>query len=344
MSNENIVIEAEGLIKRYGDFTAVNGVNFRVRQGEVFGLLGPNGAGKTTTMEMIEGLRRPDGGHARVAGFDTQKELGKVKQVIGVQLQSTSLFDLMKVKEITRMYASFYTHMVPIEPLLDDMILSEKMHGLVKNLSGGQKQRLAIALALVNDPHVVFLDEPTTGLDPQARRTLWDIVLRLKERGKTVVLSTHYMDEAHVLCDTICLMDRGQVIALDTPANLVRSLQSDSAVEFRLPQLEALHESAGAGGSAVSDDSGEAVAGVPAAAAQSAAAELQAALAQINGVKSVDRRKDVHVLYTDHLQDTLTDLIRQAATRNWALTDLQTRTATLEDVFIQMTGRSLREE
>jgi ABC-2 type transport system ATP-binding protein len=317
MPNESIVIEADGLIKRYGDFTAVDGVNFRVRQGEVFGLLGPNGAGKTTTMEMIEGLRRPDGGHARVAGFDTQKELGKVKQVIGVQLQSTSLFDLMKVKEITRMYASFYTHTVPIEPLLDDMILTEKMHGLVKNLSGGQKQRLAIALALVNDPLVVFLDEPTTGLDPQARRTLWDIVLRLKEQGKTVVLSTHYMDEAHILCDTICLMDRGQVIALDTPANLVRSLQSDSAVEFQLSQIDASTESA---------------------------AELQAALARVSGVKSVDRRKEVHVLYTDQLQGTLTDLIQQAAARNWALTDLQTRTATLEDVFIHMTGRSLREE
>jgi ABC-2 type transport system ATP-binding protein len=323
MPNESIVIEADGLIKRYGDFTAVDGVNFHVRQGEVFGLLGPNGAGKTTTMEMIEGLRRPDGGHARVAGFDTQKQLGKVKQVIGVQLQSTSLFDLMKVKEITRMYASFYTHTVPIEPLLEDMILTEKMHGLVKNLSGGQKQRLAIALALVNDPLVVFLDEPTTGLDPQARRTLWDIVLRLKERGKTVVLSTHYMDEAHVLCDTICLMDRGQVIALDTPANLVRSLQSDSAVEFRLPQLDASPSEAGSA---------------------SSAAELHATLAQISGVKSVDRRKDAHVLYTDQLQDTLTDLIQQAAARNWALTDLQTRTATLEDVFIHMTGRSLREE
>jgi ABC-2 type transport system ATP-binding protein len=231
------------------------------------------------------------------------------------------------------------------------MILSEKMHGLVKNLSGGQKQRLAIALALVNDPLVVFLDEPTTGLDPQARRTLWDIVLRLKERGKTVVLSTHYMDEAHVLCDTICLMDRGQVIALDTPANLVRSLQSDSAVEFRLPQLEASREFVGAVGAAASGEpvgsatsTASPAADTAALAANPIAAELQATLTQIRGVKAVDRRKDVHVLYTDQLQDTLTDLIQQAATRDWALTDLQTRTATLEDVFIHMTGRSLREE
>jgi ABC-2 type transport system ATP-binding protein len=192
------IIEVKGLKKQYGDFMAVKSVNFEVFKGEVFGLLGPNGAGKTTTMEMIEGLRRPDGGSARVAGYDTQKDLKKVKQVIGVQLQSTSLFDLLKVHEIVRMYASFYPESVPIEPLLDDMILREKMNDRVKNLSGGQKQRLAIALALVNDPQVIFLDEPTTGLDPQARRTLWDIILRLKERGKTVVMSTHYMEEAMV--------------------------------------------------------------------------------------------------------------------------------------------------
>jgi ABC-2 type transport system ATP-binding protein len=312
------MIEVEGLMKRYGDFIAVNSVNFEVLEGEVFGLLGPNGAGKTTTMEMIEGLRRPDGGVARLAGFDTQKDLKKVKEVIGVQLQSTSLFDLLKVDEITRMYASFYPQSVPIEPLLEDMILKEKIHDRVKNLSGGQKQRLAIALALVNDPKVVFLDEPTTGLDPQARRTLWDIVLRLKERGKTVVLSTHYMDEAHVLCDRVCLMDRGEIIALDTPRNLVRSLQSDSAIEFRLPEKEHL--------SGLEKES------------------ILQQLGTIKEVKQVDTRKDVYILYTDNLQVTLVSLIEQAAEQNLLFTDLQTRTATLEDVFIHMTGRSLREE
>lgn len=311
------VIEVEGLLKKYGDFIAVNGVHFQVHRGEVFGLLGPNGAGKTTTMEMIEGLRRPDGGSARVAGYDTQKDLNKVKEVIGVQLQSTSLFDLLKVKEIVAMYASFYPSSLPIGPLLEDMILQEKMNDRVKHLSGGQKQRLAIALALVNDPQVVFLDEPTTGLDPQARRTLWDIILRLKERGKTVVLSTHYMDEAHVLCDRICLMDQGKVIALDTPRNLVRSLQSDSAVEFRLP------------------DNGE------------AAVDREHVLEQVLGlaaVKHADLREDVITIYTDHLQTTLTDLIGKAGEAGWTLADLQTRTATLEDVFIHMTGRRLREE
>lgn len=315
--DQEIMIEADGLVKRYGDFTAVNGIHFQVRKGEVFGLLGPNGAGKTTTMEMIEGLRQPDGGTAKVAGFDTKKQLKKVKEVIGVQLQSTSLFDLLKVKEITKMYASFYAKSVPIEPLLESMILGDKMNGRVKSLSGGQKQRLAIALALINDPLVVFLDEPTTGLDPQARRTLWDIILRMKEQGKTVVLSTHYMDEAHILCDRICLMDRGQVIALDTPQNLVRSLQSDSAIEFRVPAME-----------------------------QAGAAEqerLRVQLLALDGVKQVDLRKDTYVLYTDELQQSLLDLIHQGEREGLVFTDLQTRTATLEDVFIHMTGRSLRE-
>jgi ABC-2 type transport system ATP-binding protein len=315
--NGSPIIEADGLVKKYGAHTAVNGVRFTVKRGEVFGLLGPNGAGKTTTMEMIEGLRRPDGGVAKVAGFDTQKELHKVKEVIGVQLQSTSLFDLLKVKEIVRMYASFYPRAVPVESLLESVILKEKMNDRVKHLSGGQKQRLAIALALVNDPQVVFLDEPTTGLDPQARRTLWDIILRLKEQGKTVVLSTHYMDEAHVLCDRICLMDQGKVIALDTPQRLVRSLQSDSAIEFRAMNYESLPE-----------------------AERLRIAQLLQSVAE---VKQVDVRQDAFILYTDDLQRSLVDFITTAGEQRIAYAELQTRTATLEDVFIHMTGRSLRE-
>jgi ABC-2 type transport system ATP-binding protein len=312
------IIQVEGLVKRYGDHIAVNGIRFEVLQGEVFGLLGPNGAGKTTTMEMIEGLRLPDEGSARVAGYDTRKDLKKVKEVIGVQLQSTSLFDLLKVREIAEMYASFYTRSVPILPLLEEVLLKEKLNDRIKNLSGGQKQRLAIALALVNDPQIIFLDEPTTGLDPQARRTLWDIILRLKERGKTIVLSTHYMDEAHILCDRICLMDRGEIVALDTPRNLVLNLQSDSAIEFRVPALEK--------------------------AAEIERTELLQQLRQLQDIKQADMRKDVYVLYTDKLQNSLLDLIQQASEKSIEFADLQTRTATLEDVFIHMTGRSLREE
>ncbi|NBI28728.1 ABC transporter ATP-binding protein [Chengkuizengella marina] len=312
------VIKIEKLFKKYGQFIAVNKISFEVQQGEVFGLLGPNGAGKTTTMEMIEGLRKPDGGMALVAGFDTQKQLNKVKEVIGVQLQSTSLFDLLKVIEITQMYASFYPNPVEIEPLLESVNLHEKMNDRVKNLSGGQKQRLAIALALVNDPKVIFLDEPTTGLDPQARRTLWDIILKLKERGKTIILSTHYMDEAHILCDRICLVDQGNIIALDTPQELIKSLDSQSAVEFNLSNEDLLND----------EDK----------------KLLEHEFGNMTAVKQVDIHHDTYILYTDQLQETLTDLIQQAEEKKINLADLQTRTATLEDVFIHMTGRSLREE
>lgn len=302
------MIEVEGLVKQYGTHTAVDGVTFSVNAGEVFGLLGPNGAGKSTTIEMLVGLRKPDAGTARLAGFDIRKQTGLVKEVIGVQLQSTSLFELLTVQEIMEMYASFYPSHVPIQPLIDEVLLTEKKRDRVKFLSGGQKQRLAIALAIIHDPQIVFLDEPTTGLDPQARRTLWNIIEKLKARGKTIVLSTHYMDEAHILCDRIGIMDQGQLIALDTPAALVSNLQSDSAIEFTLTSVE-------------NED----------------------LLHTLQGVKQVSTRNDRYVLYTDSLQVTLTDLIQQAAKQKMDLKDLQTRTATLEDVFIHMTGRSLRE-
>jgi ABC-2 type transport system ATP-binding protein len=303
-----IMIEVDGLVKKYGNFTAVNGVKFTVNKGEVFGLLGPNGAGKTTTIEMLVGLRKPDQGTARLAGFDIRKEIGKVKEVIGVQLQSTSLFELLTVEEIMKMYASFYPSHVCINDLINDMLLSEKKKDRIKSLSGGQKQRLAIALAIIHDPKIVFLDEPTTGLDPQARRTLWNIIENLKVAGKTIVLSTHYMDEAHVLCDRIGIMDKGSLIALDTPSSLVKQLQSDSAVEFSLQS-------------------------------QQDSTFLEA----LNCVKQVTKRHDKYVLYTDSIQSTLTDLIQHTSSKNINLQDLQTRTATLEDVFIHMTGRSLRE-
>ncbi len=313
---ENI-IEVDGLSKVYDKKTVVNEVRFAVRRGEVFGLLGPNGAGKTTTIEMLEGLRKPDGGRATIAGFDTQKQMDRVKAVIGVQLQSTSMFDLLTVHEMMELYASFYEKSLPVEPLIDEMALREKMNARVKGLSGGQKQRLAIALALVNDPQVLFLDEPTTGLDPQARRVLWDIILKLKERGKTMILSTHYMDEAHVLCDRICLMDQGQIIALDTPQQLVKSLSSESAVEFTLP--------------------------VELAADSDAIAQFKESWQTLAAVTRVEFRKQTAVLYSNDAQRTLVDLLAWCGQSSVRLSDLSTRTATLEDVFIQMTGRSLRE-
>lgn len=306
--SQDTIIDVKGLVKNYGSFKAVNGVDFQVRKGEIFGLLGPNGAGKTTTLEMLVGLRKPDEGTAIIGSYDILRDLKKIKELIGVQLQSTSLFELLTVEEIMKMYASFYPSHLSISQLIDDVLLSEKTKSRIKGLSGGQKQRLAIALALVHDPLVVFLDEPTTGLDPQARRTLWDIVLQLKKKGKTIVLTTHYMDEAHILCDRIAIMDQGELIALDTPTQLVKSLQSDSALEFRVLQQDESFD-----------------------------------FSCIEGVKKVGNHKDIHVLYSDHLQNTLTSLIHFAAEKNLELVDLQTRTATLEDVFIHMTGRSLRE-
>ena len=304
----NLMIEVESLTKSYDANTVVNGVSFQVCKGEVFGLLGPNGAGKTTTIEMLEGLRKPDAGHARIAGFDTQKEISKVKAVIGVQLQSTSMFDLLTVREMMELYASFYEHALAIDPIIADMALVEKSNARVKGLSGGQKQRLAIALALVNDPQVLFLDEPTTGLDPQARRVLWDIILKLKEEGKTIVLSTHYMDEAQVLCDRICLMDQGKIIALDTPQELVKSLSSESAVEFQI------------------------------------AGAADERFQQLAAVRKIEYRGGRVTLYTNDVQATIVDLMAKCAEWKLQLSDLVTRTATLEDVFIQMTGRSLREQ
>ncbi|MFJ5714838.1 ABC transporter ATP-binding protein [Neobacillus sp. NPDC093127] len=308
MGSQEEIIQVINLVKTYGDFTAVKGVEFQVHKGEVFGLLGPNGAGKTTTLEMLVGLRKPDQGTAIVGGFDITKELKKVKEVIGVQLQSTSLFELLTVEEILHLYASFYPNQVSIPTLIEEMLLGDKRKSRIKSLSGGQKQRLAIALALVHDPWIIFLDEPTTGLDPQARRTLWDIILLLKKKGKTIVLTTHYMDEAHVLCDRIAIMNQGELIALDTPSQLVKNLQSDSAVEFRFE-----NES------------------------------FDVALHEIEGVTKVGNQKDIFVLYTDDLQLTLTSLIQMASDQQLKLTDLQTRTATLEDVFLHMTGRRLRE-
>lgn len=303
------IIEVQNLKKRYGNFYAVNGISFEVEKGEIFGLLGPNGAGKSTTMEMLVGLRKPDDGTAKIAGHSIGKEANKIKKEIGIQLQSTSLFDLLKVKEIIELYASFYPSHVPIQPLIDEMLLTEKQNNLVKSLSGGQKQRLAIALALIHDPQIIFLDEPTTGLDPQARRTLWDIILKLKERGKTVVLSTHYMDEAHVLADRIGIMDQGKLIALDTPNNLVSSIQVESAIEFKTKQPE-----------------------------------REDVFKHLESVVNVVINHDFVTLYTRDLQGTLIDLLEYTKAQNISISDLGTRSATLEDVFLSMTGRGLREE
>ena len=222
MSAQAIVVS--DLVKKYDGKPVVDQVSFEVKRGEVFGILGPNGAGKTTTLEMIEALRPIDGGSVTLEGIDVKKYPAKVKEIIGVQLQSSGFYDNLTLRELLIMFAGLYHQSADPDGLLKEVNLEEKAKAQVKELSGGQKQRFSVASALVNKPKVLFLDEPTTGLDPQARRNLWELVQSIKEKGITVVLTTHYMDEAELLCDRIAIMDEGKIIALDTPKNLIKSL------------------------------------------------------------------------------------------------------------------------
>ena len=218
------IIEVQDLRKRYGDIQAVDGVTFSVGKGEVFALLGPNGSGKTTTVEIVEGMRAADSGTATVAGIDVSKDAGAVKQIIGVQLQSSAFFEHLHLSELLMMLGSIYGIRVDPEPLLAAVDLAERRKASFRTLSGGQKQRFAIAASLVNDPAVIFLDEPTTGLDPQARRRMWDLMRDWKTQGRTVVMTTHYMEEAEELCDRVAVMDQGRIITMDTPATLIDEL------------------------------------------------------------------------------------------------------------------------
>ncbi len=221
MSN---IIDVHGLTKRYGDQTVVKGIDFSVKKGEIFGILGPNGAGKTTTLEMLEALRTIDGGTAVIDGVDVAKHPKKIKDIIGIQLQSTNFYDHLTLTEQLKMFASLYGSKVDVAALLAKVQLTEKAKNYVEQLSGGQKQRFAIASTLVNSPKVLFLDEPTTGLDPQARRNLWELIKQIREEGVTIVLTTHYMDEAELLCDRLAIMDNGQIITTDSPHNLIQQL------------------------------------------------------------------------------------------------------------------------
>ncbi len=305
------IIEARGLVKRYGATTAVDGVDVSVRQNEIFGILGPNGAGKTTTLEMIEGLRDPDAGSIQLAGIDALANPIALKKSIGVQLQSTALFDYLTLAELIELFAALYgadTGPARVDRLIGMVSLEDKRNARVDQLSGGQKQRLSIALAMVNDPMVLFLDEPTTGLDPQARRNLWDVIRDLREGGTTIVLTSHYMEEAEELCDRVAVMDYGKIIACDTPLALVQSLGESATVRARIEgrldsnRLERLR---GATGSAVNDG-------------------------QLT-IQTVD------------VPGTLADLFALADEEGVRLDNLTTTSATLEDVFLSYTGRSLRE-
>ncbi|HWB33932.1 MAG TPA: ABC transporter ATP-binding protein [Candidatus Paceibacterota bacterium] len=229
------IIEVKNLVKKYGDFTAVNDITFSVESGETFGILGPNGAGKTTTLEMIESLKRPTSGTITLDGHDVVKESDLVKSLIGVQLQASTFFENLNLVELLETFGAMYNRHINAMELLEEVQLTDKAKAQAKELSGGQRQRLSIAIGLVNDPKVLFLDEPTTGLDPQARRNLWDLVEMVKRKGKTVVLTTHYMDEAEVLCNRVAIMDAGKIVAMGTPKTLIEKLLASG---FSKPVLQ----------------------------------------------------------------------------------------------------------
>jgi ABC transporter related protein len=224
MTQTKPIITVDGLTKAYAGTPVVDGISFTVKAGEIFGLLGPNGAGKTTTLEMLEALRPIDAGRATIDGIDVAKHPKQIKQIIGIQLQSTTFYDKLTLREQLRMFASLYGQRVDADALLAKVQLSAKAGSYVEQLSGGQKQRFAIAATLVNQPKVLFLDEPTTGLDPQARRNLWELIKTIRDEGITIVLTTHYMDEAELLCDRLAIMDAGKIITIDTPQHLIEQL------------------------------------------------------------------------------------------------------------------------
>ena len=242
MEQPENIIQVHDLRKSYGDLKAVDGISFGVSAGEVFGILGPNGAGKTTTVEILEGMRAPDSGIAVVNGIDVQKDPRAVKEIIGIQLQSSAFFDRLSLVEILDVMASLYHRQIDALVLLRDVELDDRADALFKELSGGQKQRFSVASTLVNDPILLFLDEPTTGLDPQARRHMWELVQRFKSEGRTVLLTTHYMEEAEELCDRVAIMDHGKIVAMDRPAALVDSLLTRGFQKDRTENLANLED------------------------------------------------------------------------------------------------------
>jgi ABC-2 type transport system ATP-binding protein len=320
MDMDDVAIRIQGLVKKYADVVAVDGLDLEIQRGECFGLLGPNGAGKTTTIEIMEGLSPPTAGTVEMLGRRWTRDADALRARIGVALQETKLFDRLTVEETLRLFRTFYPQerALAVDTLLAELQLVDKRRTWVQKLSGGQRQRLAVALALVGDPDVLFLDEPTTGLDPQSRRALWDTVSTLRSRGKTIVLTTHYMDEAEHLCDRVAIVDHGKRIALGTPAALIDDIGGHHLVELSCqPALPA---------ATFSD-----VVGVRT--ARSSDRDDGGSAAGLGVVLSID---EPHV--------TLPALFQRLAQLGARPTRLVSRTATLDDVFLSLTGRTLRED
>jgi ABC-2 type transport system ATP-binding protein len=309
-----LALEVTGLRKSYGDVVAVNGLDLSVPQGQCFGLLGPNGAGKTTTIEICEGLNTPDSGTVRVLGQSWADDPPRLRAQLGIQLQETQLADKLTVLETVTLFRSFYDAGRSIDDLIGLVQLGEKRAARVAGLSGGQKQRLALACALAGNPRLLFLDEPTTGLDPQSRRQLWEVVEGLKREGRTILLTTHYMDEAERLCDCIAIVDHGQVIALGTPRQLIASLGAENVIRL--------------GTSEHATDRHP----IP-------LADLLALPAVTGGVET----ETGYELRVGSVQAVLPALLTLAELRSATFTELSTHSATLEDVFVAMTGRQLRD-
>ena len=304
-----------GLSKRYGDVVAVDGLDLEVRPGECFGLLGPNGAGKTTTIEICEGLTSPDAGEVRVLGETWGRNPRALRERLGISLQETQFSEKLTVAETIQLFRSFYRRPRPLEEVLAAVQLGEKRNGRVGQLSGGQKQRLALACALVADPELFFLDEPTTGLDPQSRRQLWDLIEGVKRQGRTVVITTHYMEEAERLCDRVAIVDHGRIIALGSPRQLIVDLGAQHVIEFQIGRAD------GRTDGPVSDE------------------ELLA----LDGALSVRRQDGTFLLRSTHAHRTVPALLTFLGARGLPLDQLSTHSATLEDVFVHLTGRHLRD-
>jgi ABC-2 type transport system ATP-binding protein len=298
-------IEVRELVKTYGELRAVDGISFQVEEHEIFGMVGPNGAGKTTTIECIEGLRRPDGGHVQVLGLDPQQDGPALRERIGVQLQESALPERIKVWEAMDLFAAFYKRSQDWRPLLEQLGLAEKRDAVFDKLSGGQKQRLFIALGLINTPELIFLDELTTGLDPQARRVMWDLVRDIREQGTTVFLTTHYMEEAERLCDRVAIIDHGKLVALDSPENLIRALNVDTRVVFTT------------NGNFKADT-----------------------LKDVRSVSRVERVGERVVAYGT--EGVVTGVVTTLEEQGVSFRDLHTEEPSLEDVFLQLTGREMR--